>query len=110
MAGTPKCLAQFSPTNSNSTLATVPSGKRWVLSMVHMANTDSVQRTLRLNHVVSGDSVAVKNRLLPDSAFPTGDFAEALGGAVLAAGDTIQGLSDATSIFGVSVYGIEETV
>lgn len=109
MAGTPKLLAQFSPTNANSVLATVPANKRWVLSTAHMANTDASQRTLRLNHVQNGDSPAVKNRLIPDSPFPVGDFAEALGGIVMAAGDTIQGLSDVTTVFGVGIYGLEES-
>jgi hypothetical protein len=110
MAGTPKLLAQFKPTNSNSTLATVTSGKRWIISMIHASNTDTVQRTLRLNHVKNGESVDVKNRVVPDSALPAGDFMEFFGGAILTDGDTIQGLSDATSIIGVSVYGIEESL
>ena len=110
MAGTPKLLEQFKLTATNSTLATVPSGKRWVISMIHVANTDTVQRTVRLNHVKSGDSVDAKNRIVPDSPLPTGDFMEFGGGAVMAAGDTIQGHSDVTNVVGVSIYGIEESI
>lgn len=109
MAGTPKLLAQFSPTNADSTLATVPAGKRWVISMIHAANSDSVQRTLRLNHVQSGGSVSISNRICPDIAVPASDMVEFFGGAILGAGDTIHGLTDATSIMGVGVYGLEES-
>lgn len=109
MAGTPKLLAQFSPTASDSLLATVPAGKRWVISMIHAANTDTVQRTLRLNHVQSGGSATVTNRICPDIAIPVADMVEFFGGAVLGPGDTIRGLTDAASIMGVGVYGLEES-
>jgi hypothetical protein len=110
MAGTPKLLAQFTPTASDSQLAVVPSGKRWVISMVHAANVDTVQRTFRLNHVQSGGSSTATNRIAPDIAIPAADMVEFFGGAVMAAGDELRGLSDVTSIIAVSVYGLEETV
>jgi hypothetical protein len=47
---------------------------------------------------------------VPDSILPTADFLEFFGGAVLAAGDTIQGYADATAVIGVAIYGIEESV
>lgn len=110
MAGTPKCLGQYKLTNASSTAFTVPANKRWTVSMIHVQNTDTVQRTVRLNHVLSGDALDPKNRIMPDSALPTGDFVEFFGGAVLAAGDTIQGYADATNVVGVTMYGIEESV
>lgn len=111
MAGTPKVLAQFSPTNANTTLATVGASKRWVISAIYAYNTDSVAQTLRMNHVRSGDSAAVKNRIVPDVSVPTADFFTFGGGMVMEAGDTLQGMSPLlTSIFGVTVYGIEESV
>jgi hypothetical protein len=110
MAGTPKILGQFVLGSGNVVMLTVPTSKRWVISMLHIANTDSAQRTVRLNHVQSGDSVAVKNRIVPDSALPNSDFMEFWGGAVMNAADTIQGLSDATGVISGSLYGIEESV
>ncbi len=110
MAGTPKCLGQFTLGTTNSVQITVPASKRWTISLIHVANCDTVQRTFRLNHVVSGDSVGIKNRIASDSPLPTADFAEFFGGAVWSAGDTMQGLADVTNVIGVSVYGIEESV
>src|SRR5262252_5801906 len=97
MAGTPKILGQFVLGSGNILFLTVPVSKRWVVSMFHVSNTDTVQRAVRLNHVLAADgAVAVKNRIVPDSALPNGDFMEFWGGAVLNASDTIWGLSDAT--------------
>lgn len=78
--------------------------------MIHVQNTDTVQHTVRLNHVLSGDSLDVKNRILPDVGLPSGDFVEFGGGMVLAVGDTVQGYADLTNVVGVTMYGIEEVV
>ena len=111
MAGTPKLLGQFKITSTGDTLyLTVPASKRWVLSMIHVANCDTSQRTVRLNHVQSGGSVSVDNRIMPDSALPASDFVEFFGGAVMATGDMIRGLADAANVVSVQVYGIEESV
>jgi hypothetical protein len=110
MAGTPKILGQVGLGSTNSVLITVPASKRWVISMMHVQNTDTTSRQVRLNHVQSGDSVGIKNRMVPDSNLPTSDFMEFWGGAVLNAGDTIQGFSDATGVIGATLYGIEESV
>jgi hypothetical protein len=78
--------------------------------MIHVQNTDTAQRAVRLNHVLNGDSDDVKNRIMPDSPLPAGDFVEFFGGAVMAAGDKIRGYADVTNVVGVTMYGIEESV
>lgn len=110
MAGTPKCLAQYLLTNATTTAATVPASKRWTISMIHVTNVDTVQRTFTLWHVASGDSAADKNKLSKAAALPANDYCEFLGGAVMATGDTLQGSSDANNAISVQLYGIEEGV
>jgi len=110
MAGTPKCIAQFALGSSNQIFVTCPANRRWTLSFIHVQNTDTVQRTVTLNHVLSGDSLGIKNQIMPASALPNGDFAEFFGGGVLVTGDTVQGFADVTGKVGVAIYGIEETV
>lgn len=110
MAGSPKCIAQFALGSSNIVFVTCPSSKRWTLSFIHVHNTDTVARVVTLNHVLNGASPGVLNEIMPASSLPNGDFAEFFGGAVLVAGDTIQGLCDVTGKVGVAIYGIEESV
>jgi hypothetical protein len=111
MAGTPKILAQFLiASTGDAQLAVVPANKRWVISMLHIANSDSSQRTVRLNHCLLGAGVAVLNRIVPDSALPSGDFMEFWGGAVMNATDELRGLADAANVVSGTLYGIEESV
>jgi hypothetical protein len=111
MAGTPKILAQFIiASTSDAQLAVVPANKRWVVSMLHIANIDTAQRTFRLNHCLLGAAVSATNRIVPDSALPAADFMEFWGGAVLNATDELRGLADSANKISGTLYGIEETV
>jgi hypothetical protein len=90
---------------STTTLATAPTGYAEIIKQVIICNTDTVDRTVTL---AIGSAATAANRLF--SALPIGanDVMIWDTALVLAAGETLQGLSDTASKVTVTVVGWEK--
>lgn len=91
---------------TTTTIVTAASGHTYVLKQIVICNTDTVDRTVTL---AIGSAATAANRLmsnLPIGANDTIVFDTAI---VLAATETLQGLSDTASKVTVSVVGWDKT-
>ena len=95
--------------NTNAVLftATMPT----LVSSLTFSNTDVADRTVRINLVPAGSSLAQGNRIVPDLTIRANDVAMVPLELVMAAGDTLQGLASVTSVVNVTgTYGDEKKV
>ena len=90
---------------STTTIATVATGYAEIIKQIIITNTDTIDRTVTL---AIGSAATAANRLL--SALPIGanDVIIWDTAIVLAAGETLQGLSDTASKVTVTVVGWEK--
>jgi uncharacterized Ntn-hydrolase superfamily protein len=91
---------------STTTLVTVSAGHTYVVKQIIIANTDTVDRTVTL---AVGSAATAANRIM--SALPIGanDLIVWDTALVLAATETLQGLSDTASKVTVTVVGWDKT-
>jgi ATP-dependent protease ClpP protease subunit len=107
MAYTPKRFYIGQPGTSATTLATVPSGKTWIVKQICLANTTASDATVTIHLVPSGGSAGVGNMIVPGitvyaKSVVTVDLAQ-----VMTAGDFIAGLQGTTSAITVTISGVE---
>jgi uncharacterized Ntn-hydrolase superfamily protein len=91
---------------STTTIVTAASGHTYVVKQIIIANTDTVDRTVTL---AVGSAATAANRIM--SALPIGanDLIVWDTALVLAATETLQGLSDTASKVTVTVVGWDKT-
>jgi len=91
---------------STTTIVTAASGHTYVVKQIIIANTDTVDRTVTL---AVGSAATAANRVM--SALPIGanDLIVWDTALVLAAGETLQGLSDTASKVTVTCVGWDKT-
>jgi uncharacterized Ntn-hydrolase superfamily protein len=91
---------------STTTIVTAASGHTYVVKQIIIANTDTVDRTVTL---AIGTAATASNRIM--SALPIGanDLIVWDTALVLAATETLQGLSDTASKVTVTVVGWDKT-
>jgi hypothetical protein len=82
-------------TNTLTTIYTAT--HRSILTNVYIANDDTSSRTIDLYVVSSGQTAALKDKILPTISILGKDARPLPYGGVLQAGDFIQALSDATN-------------
>lgn len=96
MADTPGRVAGIPLLTAYRTLFTVPSLKRRIITEIVLVNTDSVQRTVKLNHVTSGNPTPdVSNAFMWLTPMKSRQIVGMGRGWVFEEGDTLQGLADA---------------
>jgi hypothetical protein len=90
---------------STTTIATAPANYAEIIKQIIITNTDTIDRTVTL---AIGSAATAANRLL--SALPIGanDVIVWDTAIVLAAGETLQGLSDSAAKVTVTVVGWEK--
>lgn len=91
---------------STTTIVTAATGHTYVVKQIIIANTDTVDRTVTL---AVGSAATAGNRIM--SALPIGanDLVVWDTAVVLAAGETLQGLSDTASKVNVTCVGWDKT-
>ncbi len=105
MATTPKPLYHGQPTNSATTLYTVPGSTATVIRHIRVVNPDSASHTVDLYRNGSADV----NRLTETITVQAGSSYEDDVYIPLAAADTIQGKADTSSKVTVFIGGAEIT-
>jgi hypothetical protein len=110
-ANVPKRL--ITPTQlaaSVGTLYTSPSGQKGTrITEIILINTGSASTTATLYHVPSGGTAGVTNVIANAIIIPADGFPVILdlGGVIMNASDTIQGLAGAASQITIHIFGIE---
>lgn len=90
-------------------LYTVPSLTTFTIGMVHIFNSDAVNRGIYLCFVPSGGTAQQSNGVLWNFTISPQDTVELLKGAIIPAGYTIQARSDTNSVVNIFISGIEST-
>lgn len=90
---------------STTTIATAASGYNEIIKQIIITNTDTVDRTVTL---AIGSAATAANRLLSNLPIGANDVIVWDTAIVLAAGETLQGLSDSASKVTVTVVGWEK--
>lgn len=106
-----KKLYQGQLAASETTLATVPSSKKWIILHIMIANTDTAAaHTLGLSLVPNGDSAGNANRIVPTGKSINAGDTLSIGDLYLVmdtAGDFLSGIADVASKLTVTVSGCE---
>jgi len=95
---------------SASTLYTSPAGQKGTrITSILLVNTGASSTTATLYHVPSGGTAGATNVIANAIIVPADGFPVILdlGGVIMNASDTIQGLADAASQVTVHMFGIE---
>ncbi len=90
---------------STTTIATAPTGYAEIIKQIIITNTDTVDRTVTL---AIGSAATAANRLLSNLPIGANDVIVWDTAIVLAAGETLQGLSDTAAKVTVTVVGWEK--
>jgi hypothetical protein len=90
---------------TTTTIATASSGYNEIIKQIIITNTDTVDRTVTL---AIGTAATAANRLLSNLPIGANDVIVWDTAIVLAAGETLQGLSDTASKVTVTVVGWEK--
>jgi hypothetical protein len=102
-----KLLYQGQLPSSTGTLATVASGKAWIIKHMAVVNTDSAARTFTLFRQGTGDA----NMITPPAmAVPAGGMAEYDGTMALGASETLRGVASVATELTITVSGDEVTL
>jgi hypothetical protein len=91
---------------STTTLVTAATGHTYVCKQIVITNTDTVDRTVTL---AVGSAATAANRLFSSLPIGANDVMVWDTALVLAAGETLQGLSDTASKVTVTVVGWDKT-
>lgn len=105
-------LALYTFTASDNGIATIPSGKYWVVRSILVVNTDASARTFRLHHTPANEASSVYNALFYDVRIAANSTVSLLDEGVqlwLLAGESLRGLASAASVVTIQVYGEELT-
>lgn len=94
---------------SETTLATVPSEKKWIVLHIMIANTDTSARTLGLSCVPVGGTAGNDNRIIPTGTeIAAGDTLPLDVFIVMdTPGDFLSGIADAASKLTITISGCE---
>ena len=90
---------------TTTTIATAASGYNEIIKQIIITNTDTIDRTVTL---AIGSAATAANRLLSNLPIGANDVIVWDTAIVLAAGETLQGLSDSASKVTVTVVGWEK--
>jgi len=105
-----KKLYQGQLAATETTLATVGSGKKWIILHFMIANTDTVSHTFGLSRVPNGGSAGNANRIIStDTSIDAGDSIS-FGDLFIVmdtAGDFLSGIADEASKLTVTISGCE---
>ncbi|GBE19325.1 hypothetical protein BMS3Abin17_00048 [archaeon BMS3Abin17] len=109
MAFTEKKLGQNQINNvSNTTLYTVPTGKKGIIRAMILTNTTASDATISIWHVPNASSSADSNSLFKTFSVPANDFVHIYTYVVMdTVGDKIDALAGTASAITVSLYGAE---
>jgi hypothetical protein len=102
-----KKLAQAALGSSDGAVFTVPSGKTWIISGIHLASVSIASVTFRLNHVASGGSSADSNALFKNAILTAGQTLVFGTGFIFETGEMLRGLCSTANGVTVTVYGRE---
>lgn len=106
MAYVPTRFYSGQPGTTDTLLATVTTGKSWIVKQVILTNTDAAAKRVTIgfpastalaaaNHVVSDVTLNGKGLVILDMSVP------------LAAGETIHGLQETATAITVNIVGVE---
>jgi len=99
-----KLLYQGQLPSSVGTLATVGSGKSWIVKHISIVNNDSAARTFSLYR----QGTAAANIITPPAmSIPAGGMAEWDGTMAMADGETIRGLASVATMLTATICGDE---
>lgn len=105
MADTPGRIAGIPLLTAYRTIFTVPTGKIRVLSELLLVNTDSVQRTVKLNHVTAGNPTPdVSNAFMWLTPMKSRQVVGMGRGWIFEAGDSLQALADSGYVVVATCY------
>ena len=105
-------LAIYTFTASDNAIASIPSGKYWVVKSIVVANTDATARTFRLHHAPANEASSVQNALHYDVRLAANSTISLLDEGVqlwLIEGESLRGLASAASVVTIHVYGEERS-
>lgn len=90
---------------TTTTICTAATGYAEVIKQIIICNTDTVDRTITL---AIGTAATAANRLMSQLPIGANDIMVFDTAIVLAAGETLQGLSDAANVVNVTAVGWEK--
>lgn len=103
-------LARYTFTATDNPFAIVPSGRRWRVDSIIVANTDASARTYRLHHAMANETSAVANALFYDVRIAANSTVSLLDEGVsldIMGGEALRGLASTTAVVTIHVYGEE---
>jgi hypothetical protein len=107
MAYTPKRLYIGQPGTTESTLYTVPTGKKVIIKDITICNTSSTDATISLSIVPSGNTAAASNRILASLKVTANSTVDITLSQVMNEGDFISGLQATAGALTVLISGVE---
>jgi len=106
-----KRLYQGQLSDSETTLATVPQDKRWIILHIMIANTDTAAaHTFGISLVPNGGVAGDANRIIPTGSIINSKDSVSIGNLYLVmdtAGDFLSGIADVASKLTVTISGCE---
>ncbi len=91
------------------TLYTVPSGKKFTVAVLHLANVDTITRTIKACIVPPAGSSGVGNAVMWDFPLRSADVLELLRGDVWPDGTMFVAWCDSSGKVNVRLAGVEST-
>lgn len=117
MARIPDILYIGQPATSDTSLYTVPSGKKATITSIHCVNTNSATKYFSLHIVQSGDTIAddvciAKTQKLVGTSDTAGGGTWTLEIPIPlnTVGDVINGIQETTAAITITIIGYEEVV
>lgn len=107
MAYTPKRFYLGQPGTSNTTLATVPSNKTWIVKQIMLTNTTSSDATVTLYLVPSGSSASASNMIVPGITIYAKSVVTIDLSQVMTAGDFFVGIQGTANAITIVISGVE---
>lgn len=95
------------PASTGSVLATVPTGHRYVVKQIILANTDTVTRTISLS---IGSSGTAANRFVAGMSLSGNEVVVLDTTLVLEAGETLEAVTSASTTINVVATGWDHTL
>lgn len=102
-----KNLGQAAATASLAVLYTAPAGTGVIISKLIVCNTDTVARTVSVQHNIAAAASAAKQYLYNAFSLAPNETQELLAGITLAATDTISVIASSASVVACNLYGEE---
>lgn len=106
MAYVPTRFYSGQPGTADTLLATVTTGKSWLVKQIILSNTDAAAKRITVGFP-AGAALAASNYVVPDVTISGKGLVVLDMSVPLAAGETIRGLQETATAITVKIVGVE---